>query len=36
MLRHMPEYEVEEAGLERIRTEFVQGWATMPVRFLSA
>jgi cytochrome P450 len=32
MLRHMPEYEVEESGLERIRTEFVQGWATMPVR----
>jgi cytochrome P450 len=32
MLRHMPEYQVDEQGLERIRTEFVQGWATMPVR----
>jgi hypothetical protein len=33
LLRHFPDYEVEEAKLERIRTEFVQGWATMPVRF---
>ena len=28
-----PEYEVEEAKLKRIRTEFVQGWETMPVRW---
>ena len=28
-----PEYEVEEAKLKRIRTEFVQGWESMPVRF---
>ncbi len=29
----MPEYEVQEDQLRRIRTEFVQGWETMPVRF---
>ncbi|MDJ0869094.1 MAG: cytochrome P450 [Myxococcota bacterium] len=29
----MPEYEVQEDQLQRIRTEFVQGWETMPVRF---
>jgi cytochrome P450 len=33
VLRHMPEYEVEEAKLRRIRTEFVQGWESMPVRY---
>jgi len=32
LLSHMPEYEVEEAKLRRIRTEFVQGWESMPVR----
>ena len=29
----MPDYEVEEAELKRIRTEFVQGWEGMPVRY---
>lgn len=33
MLRHIPEYEVQEAELRRIRTEFVQGWESMPVRY---
>jgi cytochrome P450 len=33
LLRHAPEYEVEEAKLRRIRTEFVQGWESMPVRY---
>ncbi|HEY8154925.1 MAG TPA: cytochrome P450 [Myxococcota bacterium] len=33
LLAHRPEYEVEEAKLKRIRTEFVQGWESMPVRF---
>jgi cytochrome P450 len=33
VLRHLPHYEVEEAKLRRIRTEFVQGWETMPIRF---
>ena len=33
VLRHIPEYEVEESKLRRIRTEFVQGWESMPVRF---
>jgi cytochrome P450 len=33
VLAHMPEYEVEEAKLRRIRTEFVQGWQSMPVRW---
>ncbi|MEN8184886.1 MAG: cytochrome P450 [Myxococcota bacterium] len=32
LLGHAPEYEIDESGLERIRTEFVQGWATMPAR----
>ncbi len=36
LLKHSPEYEVQEASLERIRTEFVQGWATMPVRLTPA
>jgi len=33
LLAHAPEYAVQEAQLERIRTEFVQGWASMPVTF---
>jgi cytochrome P450 len=32
-LQHMPEYVVEEKKLQRIRTEFVQGWESMPVTF---
>ncbi len=32
-LQHMPEYVVEEDQLKRIRTEFVQGWESMPVTF---
>jgi cytochrome P450 len=31
LLTHLPEYEVQEDRLKRIRTEFVQGWETMPV-----
>jgi cytochrome P450 len=31
LLRHFPAYEVEEPKLRRIRTEFVQGWESMPV-----
>ena len=33
LLARKPEYEVEEPKLKRIRTEFVQGWESMPVRF---
>ena len=33
LLAHAPEYEVEEGKLERIRTEFVQGWESMPVLY---
>lgn len=33
LLAHAPEYEVEESKLQRIRTEFVQGWESMPVVF---
>lgn len=33
LLAHAPEYEVEESKLKRIRTEFVQGWESMPVVF---
>jgi cytochrome P450 len=36
VLGHMPEYEVEEGRLRRIRTEFVQGWESMPVRWRRA
>jgi cytochrome P450 len=33
LLAHAPRYEVQEAKLKRIRTEFVQGWESMPVVF---
>ena len=33
LLAHAPRYEVQESRLKRIRTEFVQGWETMPVVF---
>jgi cytochrome P450 len=32
LLRRAPEYEVDLAAAERLRTEFVQGFARMPVR----
>jgi len=32
LLSHFPEYEVFGDRLKRIRTEFVQGWESMPVR----
>jgi cytochrome P450 len=31
LLAHAPEYVVQQEKLKRLRTEFVQGWATMPV-----
>ena len=33
VLANIPDYEVEEAKLRRIKTEFVQGWESMPVRY---
>ena len=30
LLHHAPKYEIVESELSRIRTEFVQGWETMP------
>jgi cytochrome P450 len=33
LLADAPRYEVQEDQLSRLRTEFVQGWATMPVVF---
>jgi len=33
LLRRIPEYEVDLAGAERLRTEFVQGFASLPIRF---
>jgi len=33
LLASAPSYEVEESKLSRIRTEFVQGWESMPVVF---
>ena len=32
LLARHPEYEVDLAGAQRFRTEFVQGFATLPVR----
>ncbi len=36
LLAHMPDYEVREGRLQRIRTEFVQGWESMPVTWTPA
>jgi len=33
VLRSLPEYEVDTAGTSRLRTEFVQGFATLPIEF---
>jgi cytochrome P450 len=33
VLCHMPEYEVETDRLVRLKTEFVQGFASFPLRF---
>jgi hypothetical protein len=33
VLAEIPDYEVQERELQRIKTEFVQGWESMPVRF---
>jgi hypothetical protein len=33
VLGAIPDYEVEESKLRRIKTEFVQGWESMPVRY---
>jgi cytochrome P450 len=35
IMRHFPEYEVDEANAERNRTEFVQGWIHLPVKVAS-
>ena len=36
VLKRLPEYVVDVDRLVRLRTEFVQGWASMPVRFEAA
>ncbi len=33
ILARMPEYEVDLARAERLRTEFVQGFSSLPIRF---
>jgi hypothetical protein len=33
LLRRMPDYEVDLAGAKRLRTEFVQGFAELPIRW---
>jgi cytochrome P450 len=33
VLRAMPEYEVDSAGIERLRSEFFRGFAALPIRF---
>ncbi len=35
LMRNFPEYEIDESGAERNRTEFVQGWTTLPIRVAS-
>ena len=32
LLRRFPDYQVDESGLEHLATEFVQGYARMPIR----
>jgi cytochrome P450 len=33
VLKRIPDYEVDEAGIVRDRTEFIQGFTRMPIRF---
>jgi cytochrome P450 len=33
ILARFPEYEIDESGLEKYSTEFVQGYSAMPVRW---
>ncbi len=33
VLRRMPDYEVDESGVERLRSEFFRGFARLPIRF---
>ncbi|NRA00321.1 MAG: cytochrome P450, partial [Myxococcales bacterium] len=33
LLRRMPDYEVDEQGIERDRTEFIRGLKRLPIRF---
>ena len=33
LLRAMPDYEVDTAGIERLRSEFFRGFARLPIRF---
>ena len=33
VLRCMPDYEIEESGIERLRSEFFRGFARLPIRF---
>jgi cytochrome P450 len=33
VLRVMPEYEIDAAGIQRLRSEFFRGFAALPIRF---
>ena len=33
VLRAMPDYEIDTAGIERLRSEFFRGFAALPIRF---
>ena len=33
LLAAAPDYEIDLLGVERLRTEFVQGYAKLPIRF---
>jgi hypothetical protein len=33
LLRGMPDYEIDESGIQRLRSEFFRGFAALPIRF---
>ena len=33
VLRGMPDYEIDKAGIQRLRSEFFRGFAALPIRF---
>ena len=33
VLRAMPEYEIDTARIQRLRSEFFRGFAALPIRF---
>ena len=33
LLRGMRDYEIDESGIQRLRSEFFRGFAALPIRF---